>query len=254
MATVNEIFAYMCKLAPLELQMEFDNSGFLLGRREAEVKRVMVSLDVTEEVIQEAAEKDVQLIISHHPVIWDGPKSITDTQPYPARIFSLARNDIAVISMHTNLDAAEGGVNDVLISCFCNKREKELIAGCGRIGILDKPMDIEDFIALCREKLNVNGIRYYSCGKQVHKLGVLGGAGGDFMEEAVRKGCDTFLTADVKYHQFLDAAEYGVNIIDADHFCTENPVIPVVRDKLAAEFPDLEVFVSERHHAIIKFA
>jgi len=254
MATVKEVFAYLCEIAPLELQMEFDNSGFLLGRENAQVSRVLLALDITDAVIEEAIEKKAELLVSHHPLIWDAPKAITDAHPYPARILKLAENKIAVISMHTNLDTAAGGVNDVLISQFCSKAEEELIGGCGRIGKLEKPMPMSEFLSLCKEKLNVKGLRYYDSGKPVSCLGVLGGGGSDFMNEAFEKGCDTYLTADIKYHQFLDAAELGLNLIDGDHFYTENPVMPVVCEKLRDAFPELDVFVSERHHAVIEFA
>ena len=116
MNTVKDIFEILCEIAPLELQLPYDNAGFLIGRADMPVKKALLSLDVTDETVQEAVESRAQLIVSHHPVIWDEMKSITDCTPGNKKLLNLFENGIAVISMHTNLDMAEGGVNDVLIS------------------------------------------------------------------------------------------------------------------------------------------
>ena len=97
-------------------------------------------------------------------------------------------------------------------------------------------------------------LRYYDSGRQVSKLAVMGGSGGDSLETAYRLGCDTYLTADIKYHQFLEAQELGINLIDGDHFCTENLVIPVLAQRLRAAFPETKFTISKRHHQVIRFA
>ena len=255
MAAISEIFEYLCEIAPLRLQMDFDNSGFQMGRPGREVEKVLLSLDVTDEVVKEAEELGAGLIISHHPLIFRGIKSIDGSDPEVERLLRLAEKGIAVISMHTNLDIAEGGVNDILIELLGAKAECALDSlGCGRVGELKSAMPLDSFLKLCREKLNVNGLRYYDAGKVVSKLAVMGGAGGDSIEDAHSLGCDTYVTSDIKYHQFLRAAELGINLIDADHFCTENPVIPVLLGKLAERFTDVEFKVSAKHKAIISFA
>ncbi|MEI3085141.1 MAG: Nif3-like dinuclear metal center hexameric protein [Oscillospiraceae bacterium] len=115
----------------------------------------------------------------------------------------LATKDIAVISMHTNLDIAEGGVNDVLIRALGAEPECALDAdGCGRVGTLPEEKDMESFLTECKAALRVKGLRYYSAGRPVHRLAVMGGSGGDCVEDAYTKGCDTYVTADIKYHQF----------------------------------------------------
>ncbi len=254
MRTLNEIFEYLCQIAPLELQMDFDNSGFLLGRRDAQVNRILLSLDVTDRVIEEAVEKEAQLIISHHPLIWEAPKAITDSSAYTARLLTLAEKGIAVISMHTNLDCAQDGVNDVLLSMFCADAAEDKLDGCGRIGYLRHALDMKEFLALCKSKLGCKELRYYDAGREVHKLGVFGGSGASSLREAFDKGCDTLVTADVKYHQFLEAAEIGLNLIDADHFYTENPIIHELCSRIKIRFPEINAFVSEAHSAIIDFA
>lgn len=254
MNTVKEIFDKLCEIAPLDLQLEFDNSGFLLGRADAPVERAMLSLDVTEEVIEEAVEKKVQLIVTHHPVIFDPMKSITNQAVGHDKLLRLIENRIAVISMHTNLDIAEGGVNDVLISLLGASNDGTFDEeGCGRMGRLEKPMPLWEFLPICKEKLGTRGLRYYDAGRPVERIGVLGGSGGSNMLEAWKAGCDTYVTADVKYSVFLLARDLGLNLIDGDHFCTENPVIPVLAEKLRIAFPETEFIVSERHDQTARF-
>jgi dinuclear metal center YbgI/SA1388 family protein len=253
MPSVQEIFETLSSWAPLELQMDFDNSGFLVGRKDKPVRRALLALDITEEVIREALELGAELIISHHPLIFHPLKSLTGEGP-GWKTLLLAENGLAAICMHTNLDIAEGGVNDVLIRLLGAEPEGPLDStGCGRVGTLPEPLPLRDFLQLCKERLRVNGLRYVDGGKPVRRLGVLGGAGGDEFRDALEKGCDTYVTADVKYHVFLDAAEEGLNLIDADHFCTENPVIPVLARRLREAFPQVDFCVSKKHRQLISF-
>lgn len=254
MNSVKEIFDKLCEIAPLELQLEYDNSGFLLGRADAPVRRALLSLDVTAEVVREAIERGAQLIVSHHPVIWEEIKSLTDLRPGNEKLLRLIENGIAVISMHTNLDMAEGGVNDILIELLGAANEGPFDdEGCGRKGSLGAPMPMSAFLALCRERLGSDGLRFYDAGRPVEHIAVLGGSGGSNFIGAWRAGCDTFVTADVKYSVFLQARELGVNLIDGDHFCTENPVIPALAERLRKAFPETEFIVSDRHDQTVRF-
>ena len=249
MISCGEVFSYLCELAPTELQMDFDNAGFLIGRKGAEVSKTLVALDVTEAVVDEAIQNGVQLIVSHHPVIFQAIKSITDE-----KYLKLVENHIAVISMHTNLDIAEGGVNDVLLSLLGAEREDYLDEdNCGRVGTLPGALSLEGFLRLCRERLHANGLRYYDASRPVRRIAVLGGAGAGEIRSAAEKGCDTYVTSDIKYHEFQLAAELGINLIDGDHFGTEDPVIPVLCGKLARRFPEISFRVSEVHKALISF-
>lgn len=249
MRKAGEIYDYLKELAPLELQMDFDNSGFQLGRLDAEVNRALLALDVTEEVVGEAIELGAQLIISHHPLIFSKLRSIMDT-----KLLRLAENRIAIISMHTNLDIAAGGVNDVLITLLGARADGPLDPdNCGRVGELPEAQQFDSFLRFCKTALDSKGLRYYDAGRPVKRLAVMGGSGGDYIGCAAEKGCDTYVTADIKYHQFLEAKELGINLIDGDHFCTENPVIPSLCEKLRHEFPDVCFTVSARHGQVISF-
>lgn len=254
MATVEEIFGFLCELAPVETQMDFDNAGFLVGHSDAKVGRAIAALDITDEVIQEAIDSDAQLIISHHPVVWGSLRAVTDTGS-GRKTLRLAESGIAAICMHTNLDIAAGGVNDALMAVLGIDGEGALDKhGCGRFGRLEPGMELRDFLALCKSRLGANGLRYYDAGKRAERVAVMGGAGGDAVEDAFRKGCDTYVTADIKYHEFLLARELGLNLIDAGHYPTENPVIPVISALLAQRFPETEFIVSRRHRQIVSFA
>lgn len=253
MRVLNEIYTYLCALAPLELQMEFDNAGLLIGRRQAPVSKAILALDITDEVIEEARNEGAELIISHHPIIFHKLKRVSDTDN-DDRILRMAEKGIAAVCMHTNLDIADGGVNDVLIKLLGASCEGKLDNdNCGRIGFLPAPMAMQDFLLHTKSALHAEGLRFYDSGRPVERLAVMGGAGGDSLHDAWEKGCDTYVTADVKYHQFLEAAQLGLNLIDADHFYTENPIIPVLAEKLSTRFPDVEFCVSARHHAIVSF-
>ena len=255
MTKVRDIFRSLCEIAPLDLQMSFDNAGFQLGRAEREVHRVLMTLDVSDAAVAEAHNLGAELIISHHPLLFHPLRSVTDTNAVEKRVLYLLENRIAVISMHTNLDIAEGGVNDVLIRLLGAEPEKALDPdGCGRVGSLPEPLALPDFLARCKERLQVQTLRYCPGTKPVSRLAVMGGSGADSLEAAVACGCDTYVTADIKYHQFQCAAELDLTLIDADHFYTENPVIPDLAQKLRKQFPDVGFCVSQRHTTCIRFA
>lgn len=238
-------------MAPLDLQMDFDNAGIQVGDLAEPVTKALLSLDITNEVIDEAQALGVQLVISHHPLIFGGLNNVT-SDGKGAKTLRLARGGISAISMHTNLDIAQGGVNDVLIELLGASSEEALDAdNCGRVGEMREPMDFMSFARSCKEKLNVKGLRYYNAGREVKRLAVMGGAGGSEVQTAFDKGCDTYVTADISYHQFLLAAELGINLIDADHFCTENPIIFELEKKLTAQFPDVQFLISQNHHQTV---
>ncbi len=255
MTTIQDIFDSLCRLAPLELQMDFDNAGFQIGHAGRPVHRVLLALDVTDTVVSEAGELGAELILSHHPLIFKPLRAVCDSSPVQRRVLTLIENGIGLISMHTNLDITEGGVNDVLIRLLGAEPEKALdAAGCGRIGTLPEAVPLDDFLMRCRDCLHARALRYVSGGRAVSRLAVMGGGGSGSLEDAAKEGCDTFVTADISYHQFQLAADLGINLIDADHFYTENPIICTLAGKLREEFPDVDFRVSARHDACIRFA
>ncbi len=254
MATVQEIFSFLNEKAPVASKMDFDNVGLLVGHGDSAVDRVLVSLDVTAPVIDEAAALGAGLIVSHHPIFFE-LKSVTDGDMNGSRVLSLAEKGIAAICMHTNLDAAAGGVNDALMAALGGTAEAVLEpdTGIGRIGTLTAETPFAEFLSLVKRTLQTNGLRYHDAHRPVKRLAVCGGSGGSDIDLAAAAGCDTFVTADVKYNQFLEAAWRGVNLIDADHFCTENVVVPVLADWLRGAFPALDVRISQVHRQTAQF-
>lgn len=261
MATVREIYQYLDGLAPFSLQMEFDNAGFLVGRGERAVSKILVSLDITEEVAEEAAELGAELIVSHHPVIFRPAKSVTDGDPDGRVLLALAEHRIAAICAHTNLDAVAGGVNDALALKLGLVQIEQLHQdgvdgsgrpyGIGRVGsTTGGPMYAPAFAAFVKEALGANGVRYVDARRPVRRVAVGGGACADLLRDALALGCDTFVTADVKYDQFLEAKALGITLMDAGHYATEQVVCPKIVEYLARCFPALEVRMSRTHREV----
>ena len=170
MATVNEIYALLDQKAPFRTQLGFDNAGFLVGHGEQTVTNVLVALDITPEVIEEAIERGVQLIVAHHPVIWDKLGRVTDESVTGRKILTLIEHGIAAICAHTNLDAAQGGVNDALAQAVGlidpvplevdGTDENGLPYGIGRVGELSGgPMSVQAFAQRAKDGLRLGGIR-----------------------------------------------------------------------------------------------
>lgn len=255
MAAVIDIRDYFEERVPSSLKLDFDNVGFLAGESEREVTKALVTLDITDEVIEEAVELGAQLILSHHPLIFGAIKNVTDLDRTGRKLIRLIRNGMSAICLHTNLDAAKGGVNDALMAALGGTvtgvlNEREPIS---RMGMLAAPVSMESFLQHTKTALQANGLRYHDAGRPVFRLGCCGGSGGGDMELAHALGCDTYVTADVKYDTFLAAKELDINLIDADHFCTENVVVPVLAKMLAEGFPELEIQISQRHCQTARF-
>jgi len=255
MATVNDIFAYFEQNVPTYMKMEFDNPGFLAGDGNREVHRILLSLDITHEVINEAKEYGAELIVSHHPMFFE-LRNISTQDFTGSKVVNLLNAGMSAICLHTNLDAVSGGVNDMLMETLGAQTEGILQPvgegpdgapyGHGRFGTV-REMALVDFLPICRSALGANGLRYVDAGRPVHHIGVCGGAGGSMLWDAYHKGCDTFVTADVKHNVFLDAKELGINLVDAGHFPTENVVISVLQNALQDAFPQLEIIISQTH-------
>ena len=257
MATVADILKFIETVAPPYMKEDWDNVGLNCGRRDAEVTKILVALDPFEEACQEAKEFGAQLLVTHHALIWK-PGFLTDRDTQGRNTLFLIENGIAHINAHTNLDIAPGGINDVLAATL-GLQNIEIINPVGdppygllRCGTVAKqPLDA--FLAVVKESLKCDGLRYVDGSKPVRKVAEGGGSCADGMYQAVEAGCDTFVTADIKYNQFRTAFELGLNLIDAGHFHTENPTMPVLAAKLQAAFPETEVKFSQNHTDCMKF-
>lgn len=254
MPKVKDIAEYFARLVPVEMKMDFDNVGLLVGINEAPVKKALVALDITNAVLDEAIDLGIELILAHHPLFFE-LKRVNDADSSGAKVVKLLQNGISALCLHTNLDAVQGGVNDVLAKALGVSVEGWLDDsarmadgreyGMGRFGYLPAPLDFPAFLFKVKTALNAPGLRYSSADRPVHKVALCGGAGGNLLERAAALGCDAFITADVKHDRFLMARELGISLIDAGHFSTENVVVPILEKLLQEEFPQLEVYISK---------
>ena len=249
MTTVQQVYEEMQRIAPLELAESWDNPGLLVDCG-GTVQKVLVTLDITPEVVEEAARKHCEVIVAHHPVIFSPLKKI-GPQDVPCQ---LVRAGISAICMHTNRDAAEGGVNEVLAGIFGMKNLETFADGCGRVGEIELnsvkglAYQVQKELA-SRCNLPENGpavqIKLVDNGRMVKRLAVISGAGGSLFEEAIAVGADCLLTGEANHHHAIDAKRLGLSLIAAGHYATEFPVTAAVAEKLRAALPELEVLVSE---------
>ncbi len=230
--TVIELYNKLCEIIPTSLSCPWDKDGLeSCPEPQKEVRKVLVALDTTNEVIDKAISEGVDVIISHHPLFFGGLGNVNALTFDGARAVKLAKANIATMSFHTRLDALEGGVNDILAEKL-GLENVEIIGDeriC-RIGELPSEVDVLDFAKSVKDKLSLGdgemsaAVAICKGGKKVKKVAVLGGSGGDDIKVAAAAGADTYVTGELKYHERLSATDFGMNLISAGHFFTEYPV------------------------------
>jgi len=259
--TVREIYEFIQTLAPEYMAMDWDHVGLLCGRMDRKVTKVLVALDPFYHVCQEAKSLGCELLVTHHPSIWE-LDTVNDQTISGKTLLYLIENGISALNAHTNLDCAPDGVNDQLAKTL-GLRSVEVIDPSGedadgrpygllRGGIVDE-IAPEEFVAHVKAALGCEGVRY-AAGRPIKRVAVGGGSCSDSMYRVNQLGYDCLVTADCKYNAFADAKELGITLIDAGHFQTENPVCTYVAEKLRGKFPEIEVFESKNHSDCIKFA
>jgi dinuclear metal center YbgI/SA1388 family protein len=225
--------------------MDFDNVGLLVGHRDQVVSTALLALDITPEVLQEAYANNAQLVISHHPVIFDPLKQLTYNHP----AYMLAAMHLSAICAHTNLDMAAEGVNAVLARKLglVNVTGIEKYGDCDEalMGELQTDMAPEGFAAYVRDCLDCGSVQLVNGGKTVRKVALCGGAGGSLLSSALRAGADAFVTGEAKHNQMLDAKAAGLTLVAAGHHHTEQPVMENLQKILAQKFPQVEFLLSE---------
>lgn len=236
---------------PFDTQEEWDNSGLQIGDPGAEVKKALVAFDFTEEILKEAVEREVQLVVTHHPFFFKGIRRIDVSEAKGRMIQGLMEHRIALVSCHTNLDKAPWGVSAVLGDKLGLKNCRPFIAetetvGLGVIGDLENETTLAAFAGTVKNALDIPMVRTVGLSEQkVSRVAVMGGAGSDFMVEAKALGADLYVTADLKYHDGQTAAEMGLTVMDAGHFATEVSVMEPFRQKMAAAMEGVEFLLAE---------
>lgn len=241
MAKVKDFYGYLNSIAPFETQEDWDNSGMLVGDMDAEVKKVAVVLDITHEEIKKAKAIGADLIISHHPVIFNPIKSVTrGSVPY-----ELVASSINALCCHTPLDIADGGTNDSLAKLLgieVTRTEDPIL----RLGTVE-PTSAENLAGKIAKTLNTK-VRYADAGRKIGKIAICTGAGCSLIEAAGE--IDAFITGDASHHNFLDCIQAGITLIAAGHYETEIVVVPVLVKKLQAQFPDIEIIDIKQENPI----
>lgn len=255
MTTVGDIYGFIDGFAPFRLAMDFDNAGLLAGEKGAQVEKALLALDITPAVVREAAESGAQLVVSHHPVIFNPLRSLRpETAPY-----LLARYGVAAICAHTNLDVAPGGVNSCLAARLGLKNVRILKAygdpgfAEALMGDTDREYQPDEFARMVGEALGCDGLFYADGGRPVSTVGLCSGAGSDCLRDAAEKGCRVFVTGEAKHHELIEAENLGVTLVVAGHYDTEEVVIRPLLELLRKRFPDVAFARAQSSHRPAKY-
>lgn len=262
MATVKDVIELFETIAPEENTMEdeYDNVGLIVGRRDAAVRRVMCCLDATEEVLREAVDEQVDLIIAHHPMIWSPIRSVTDGDVLGQKILYAIENGVAVYAAHTNLDFSSGGIND-FVAQILGLNDIEVLKpyrkgeeGFGRVGNLPSKM----YAAVLKGEIeNLLHDRYVRIIGEpfefVSRIAVINGAGGgdtEYIDTALKAGADCLVTADVKHHVAVYAKESGLTVIEPQHYtmehCYISRLVQVLKLEALCAHLDVEIIQSQK--------
>jgi dinuclear metal center YbgI/SA1388 family protein len=251
MATSNDIFAHLERLAPPESALPNDPVGLLIGGGSLEIGKIGVCLDATPEVARQAVADSVHLLIAHHPLIYHPLKRLdAASDPVAHAVTILVKADITLYAMHTNWDAASGGINDTLAEMLGLRNVRPLggrnEGALPRLGETAKPLPFADFAhhvetalgCAGTSALRVNGV---AADRIISRVGVCGGAGASLAKAVQAAGADAYVTSDVRHHEFLDAAGRGLALIDAGHAATETPGMRALVPLIIEGLPDVKV-------------
>lgn len=244
---VKDFIRIMEQLAPLKLKEEYDNVGLMIGSEDSEIKSILVALDCTLKVIEEAKKKDCNLIFTHHPLLYRKPSTVTDETLQGRKIIELIRADINLYSSHTNLDSVQGGINDLItqllgfnkwdiIECKETGIDSSRKNGIGRIVELQDSILLEELCDNVKKALGTNSIRYSGIeNMRIKRIAIINGSGQDYFNAAKLLKVDCIVTGDTTYHYVSDFSEENICIIDAGHFATEWPAFKLFADTLRNE-------------------
>ncbi len=254
MPTVSDILSAIDAFAPFSTQCDWDNSGLLIGDAKKDVARVGFALDLTPQTVRAAIGENIDLLVTHHPVIFRGVRSLLSQ----SALYALVRSGMAAISVHTPWDCAEGGVNDVLCALLELQNVRSLPtpdspAPLLRLGELPREMTPRAFAAFAAEKLGAT-VRLASCGKPVKTVCVAGGSAIELCEDALSAGAQMFFTGDARHHELLNAAESGISVLAGGHFETEHPSMAALLAKVSAAFPALDCVALEETNPVEFFS
>ena len=243
--TVKDIYKRLDMRIPKELSEPWDNDGVMCcADFLQEVNKVIITLDVTEEVVDYAIESCVDLIISHHPLIFKPLTSICESNHVARKVIKLLENGITVLSFHTRLDKVVGGVNDKLCELLGIKDAVPFGEGdLGRIGYIESERLLDDFAYHVKDVLDADVVRVADALNPVRHVAVVGGDGKSYVKDAIALGADTYISGRIGYNVMEEAAEMGINLIEAGHYFTEQPITEFLHDLLISYDPSLSIEV-----------
>ena len=248
----NDILNKLLKVMPRELAMSWDNVGLLAGSSEKEVKNIVVCLDLSEKLIEKAISLKVDLIVSHHPLIFSPIKNVTDETSVGKRLVSLIKNDISYIALHTNYDIAAGCMSDLVAERIEFRGEplektasiEEEDVGIGKVGDLEKPLKISEIAKLVKKRFNLPHLRVFDSGEDrlISRIAISPGSGKGMYKAAYEKRASLLISGDISHHDAVDALELGVATIDAGHYGLEHIFIADMAQRLKDMDKEFNVF------------
>ena len=250
---IKEVLSALERFAPLPLQESWDNAGLQVGLTETEVSGALLCLDVNEKIVDEAIQKGCNLIVSHHPLLFRGLKTISDLTDVQRTVMKAIENRICVISMHTNMDNAFGGVNFKIaeklrlvdVAFLASKNVDGIESGSGVVGTLAEPMAADDFVIAVKKAFDVECAM---CNELLHrpiqKVAICGGAGDFLLDDAIKAGADAFITGEMHYHQYF-GYEQRIQICVIGHYQSEQYTSEIFREIINESCPDVKTIIAE---------
>ena len=244
---VKELYQKFEEEIPAELREPWDNDGIMCcPDGTSEVYRVLVTLDVTEEIVDYAIERGFDLIVSHHPLVFKPIASIDEENHIARKLIKLICSGISVFSFHTRADKLCGGVNDRLAEIIGMKDVTPFGDGdLGRVGNIEEAMDLQDFAYRVKQLCGSDIIRYADAFNDVHRVALVGGDGKGYVKAAIEAGADTYISGRIGYNVMEEAAEMGINLIEAGHYFTEQHICEFFRELLIDFDPNLYIEISD---------
>lgn len=246
---LKEVIAVLEELCPLNFAVKWDNPGLQVGRMDKEIRAVGLAVDATSEVIRRAVQEKVDLLLTHHPLLFSGVSHVTDSDYLGSRVLALAAGDIACYAMHTNFDVL--GMGDAAADLLGLGDRKVLevtyedelsVEGIGRVGSLPEPLTLKECAQRVSELFEIPHVRYYGDPEgTIVTCAILPGSGKDDIDLALKEGADVMITGDITHHVGIDAVEKGICIIDAGHYGVEKLFIPYMTEYLKREIPVLRI-------------
>jgi dinuclear metal center YbgI/SA1388 family protein len=250
---LTDFLAVLEEIAPSALAQDWDNVGLLIGTERAEIRHVLVALDATLLVVQEAVDKNADLLLCHHPLFFQPVRQLLPDAPQTAAAWHLARHNIAMVAAHTNLDAARGGVNDCLADCLDLQNVRSLPPEhMGRVGELPLPLPLGAFLQICETRLDTQARFVGDPLAQIRTVALLGGAGGDALQAAKRAGADVLLTGEAKHHEALEAELRGIALAALGHYETERLVLSPWIARLQGLTNGVQYTLSSTERAVLR--